>query len=113
MSFDELRLEDVVKRMNRFEREDEKPFAAVNAISEFNQRAYELFGRPVVQGVRQRIRREALARAPSAARAALVVFRSQSRAVVARARGQGGEGAPAGHLGGAPDARARNADRRS
>jgi hypothetical protein len=35
--------------MNRFEREDEKPFAAVNAIAEFNQRAYELFGRPVVK----------------------------------------------------------------
>jgi len=49
VSFVELRLEDVVKRMNRFERQDEKPFAAVNAISEFNQRAYELFGRPIVQ----------------------------------------------------------------
>jgi hypothetical protein len=49
VSFVELRLEEVVKRMNRFEREDEKPFAAVNAIAEFNQRAYELFGRPVVK----------------------------------------------------------------
>ncbi|HTR57272.1 MAG TPA: DUF3141 domain-containing protein [Casimicrobiaceae bacterium] len=49
VSFVELRLEDVVKRMNRFKREDEKPFAAVNAIAEFNQRAYELFGRPVVK----------------------------------------------------------------
>ncbi|MFO1312991.1 MAG: DUF3141 domain-containing protein [Burkholderiales bacterium] len=49
VSFTELRLEEVVKRMNRFKREDEKPFAAVNAIAEFNQRAYELFGRPVVK----------------------------------------------------------------
>jgi pimeloyl-ACP methyl ester carboxylesterase len=49
VSFVELRLEEVVKRMNRFKREDEKPFAAVNAIAEFNQRAYELFGRPVVK----------------------------------------------------------------
>jgi pimeloyl-ACP methyl ester carboxylesterase len=49
VSFVELRLEDVVKRLNRFEREDEKPFAAVNAVAEFNQRAYELFGQPVVK----------------------------------------------------------------
>ena len=49
VSFVELRLEDVVKRLNRFEREDERPFAAMNAVSEFNQRAYDLFGRPVVQ----------------------------------------------------------------
>ena len=49
VSFVELRLEEVVKRMNRFKREDEKPFAAVNAIAEFNQRAYELFGRPLVK----------------------------------------------------------------
>src|SRR4030095_3877641 len=49
VTFVELRLEDVIKRMNRFEREDERPFAAVNAISEFNQRAYELFGQPLVK----------------------------------------------------------------
>ena len=51
VSFVELRLEEVVKRMNRFKREDEKPFAAVNAVAEFNQRAYELFGRPVVKAL--------------------------------------------------------------
>ncbi|MBV9892395.1 MAG: DUF3141 domain-containing protein, partial [Rhizobacter sp.] len=51
VSFLELRLEEVVKRLNRFEREDERPFAAMNAVSEFNQRAYELFGRPVAQAV--------------------------------------------------------------
>jgi pimeloyl-ACP methyl ester carboxylesterase len=51
VSFVDLRLEDVVERMNRFKREDEKPFEAVNAVAEFNQRAYELFGRPVVKAL--------------------------------------------------------------
>jgi pimeloyl-ACP methyl ester carboxylesterase len=49
VEFIEHRLEDVVKRLNRFERIDEKPFEAVAAISDFNQRAYELFVRPFVQ----------------------------------------------------------------
>jgi len=49
VSFEERRLEDVVARLNRFERNDEKPFEAVAAISEFNQRAYELFLQPLVQ----------------------------------------------------------------
>jgi pimeloyl-ACP methyl ester carboxylesterase len=47
----ELRLEDVTARLNRFKREDEGPFEAVKEISEFNQRAYELFGRPVVNAL--------------------------------------------------------------
>jgi hypothetical protein len=51
VTFEELRLEEITARLNRFKRADEKPFAAVNAISEFNQRAYELFGRPVVKAV--------------------------------------------------------------
>ncbi len=51
VSFVELRLEDIVARLNRFKRADEKPFEAVNAVSEFNQRAYELFGRPLVQAL--------------------------------------------------------------
>ncbi|GIK86534.1 MAG: hypothetical protein BroJett026_20150 [Betaproteobacteria bacterium] len=49
VSFREVRLEDVVARLNRFERQDEKPFEAVAAVSEFNQRAYELFMQPLVQ----------------------------------------------------------------
>src|SRR4029453_17650191 len=49
VEFEERRLEDVVQRLNRFQRTDEKPFKAVAAISEFNQRAYELFVRPLVQ----------------------------------------------------------------
>ncbi|RZT97785.1 DUF3141 domain-containing protein [Rivibacter subsaxonicus] len=49
VSFVELRLEDIAARLNRFERDDERPFEALNAVSEFNQRAYELFGRPLVK----------------------------------------------------------------
>jgi pimeloyl-ACP methyl ester carboxylesterase len=51
VNFVEKRLEDVVKRLNRFERADEQPFEAVAAVSDFNQRAYELFARPLVQSV--------------------------------------------------------------
>lgn len=51
VSFVELRLEEVVARMNRFKRADEKPFQAVKVVSEFNQRAYELFGRPLVEAL--------------------------------------------------------------
>ena len=36
-------------RLNRHQRVDEKPFEAVAAISEFNQRAYEIFAQPLVQ----------------------------------------------------------------
>jgi len=49
VEFHELRLEDVAVRLNRMQRVDEKPFEAVAAISEFNQRAYELFVQPSVQ----------------------------------------------------------------
>ncbi len=51
VSFVEFRLEDVVGRLNRFKRVDEKPFIAVELISEFNQRAYEIFAQPWVQRV--------------------------------------------------------------
>jgi pimeloyl-ACP methyl ester carboxylesterase len=51
VSFEERSLEDLGKQLNRFERQDEKPFEAVNAISEFNQRAYELFAQPFVQSM--------------------------------------------------------------
>jgi hypothetical protein len=49
VAFHEFRLEEVVARLNRHQRLDEKPFAAVAAVSEFNQRAYELFVQPFVQ----------------------------------------------------------------
>ncbi|WP_028218967.1 DUF3141 domain-containing protein [Paraburkholderia oxyphila] len=47
----EHRLEDVVARANRLGRVDEKPFEAVVEVSEFNQRAYELFAQPFVQAM--------------------------------------------------------------
>jgi len=51
VQFHERRLEEVVKRLNRLERQDEKPFEAVAELSEFNQRAYELFAQPFVQAL--------------------------------------------------------------
>ncbi len=49
VEFTERSLEEVAARANRFGRVDEKPFEAVAAISDFNQRAYELFMQPFVQ----------------------------------------------------------------
>ncbi len=49
VQFSERRLEEIVARLNRFDRRDEKPFEAVAAVSEFNQRAYELFLQPLIQ----------------------------------------------------------------
>jgi pimeloyl-ACP methyl ester carboxylesterase len=49
VKFQEFRLEEVAARLNRHQRLDEKPFEAVAAVSEFNQRAYELFLQPFVQ----------------------------------------------------------------
>ncbi len=51
VEFRERELEDVAKRLNRFGRVDEKPFEAVATVSEFNQRAYELFAQPFVQSL--------------------------------------------------------------
>ena len=51
VEFREHRLEDIAGRLNRFKRADEKPFEAVAEISEFNQRAYELFAQPIVQSM--------------------------------------------------------------
>ena len=47
--FVEHRLEDAVAKLNREARSDERPFEAVKTVSEWNQRAYELFARPFVQ----------------------------------------------------------------
>ena len=44
----ERRLEDL-KKMQKFDRVDEKPFEAVAALSELNERAYELLLRPAVR----------------------------------------------------------------
>ena len=51
VEFTERRLEEITARLNRFERADERPFEAVATISEFNQRAYELFMQPWVQSM--------------------------------------------------------------
>jgi len=51
VEFVEHRLEEVAARLNRFGRKDEKPFAAAAMISEFNQRAYDLFLSPLVKAV--------------------------------------------------------------
>src|SRR4051794_11661758 len=51
VEFHERRLEDIVAKLNRFERADEKPFKAVAAVSDLNQRAYELFARPLIQSM--------------------------------------------------------------
>jgi pimeloyl-ACP methyl ester carboxylesterase len=51
VEFREYRLEEISQRLNRFERVDEKPFEAVTALSDFNQRAYELFAQPLVQAM--------------------------------------------------------------
>lgn len=49
VEFVEKRLEDVVANLNKFQRKDEKPFEVVAEVSDFNQRAYELFAQPFVQ----------------------------------------------------------------
>ncbi len=51
VTFHERRLEELGGQLNKFQRADEKPFEAVKAISEFNQRAYELFAQPLVQSL--------------------------------------------------------------
>ncbi len=51
VEFREQRLEDIADRLNRAERRDEKPFEAVAQVSNFNQRAYEMFARPFVQAM--------------------------------------------------------------
>jgi hypothetical protein len=58
----ERQLEQVAARLNRFQRDDEKPFEAVAAISQFNQRAYELFVQPMVQALSNDYSAEAMRR---------------------------------------------------
>ncbi|WP_266182478.1 DUF3141 domain-containing protein [Dyella humicola] len=51
VSFRELRLEEVAAQLNRFGRVDERPFQAVEEMSEFNQLAYQLFAQPFVESL--------------------------------------------------------------
>ena len=57
VSFREYRLEDIVAKLNPLQRQDERPFEAVQTVSEFNQRAYELFAASFREGDRKRIGR--------------------------------------------------------
>jgi len=49
VEFREHELEEIIGRLNRFERKDEAAFEAVARVSDYNQSAYELFARPLVQ----------------------------------------------------------------
>jgi pimeloyl-ACP methyl ester carboxylesterase len=49
-SFREVRLEDM-RSLNRLERKDEKPFEVVAEVSQLNEKAYSLFGRPIVKSM--------------------------------------------------------------
>jgi pimeloyl-ACP methyl ester carboxylesterase len=49
-SFREVRLEDM-RELNRLERKDEKPFEVVAEVSLLNEKAYSLFGRPIVKSM--------------------------------------------------------------
>ena len=51
VSFEEKRLEDL-RRLNKLERRDERPFAVVSAVSELGERAYLMFVRPWLQHLR-------------------------------------------------------------
>ncbi len=48
VTFEERRLEDL-RKLNRLERRDEKPFEAVAAVSQMNELAYTLFVRPFIR----------------------------------------------------------------
>jgi pimeloyl-ACP methyl ester carboxylesterase len=49
-SFREVRLEDM-RNLNRLQRKDEKPFEVVAEVSLLNEKAYSLFGRPIVKNM--------------------------------------------------------------
>jgi len=49
-TFREVRLEDM-RKLNRLERRDEKPFEVVAEVSLMNEKAYALFGRPLVKSM--------------------------------------------------------------
>ena len=49
-SFREVKLEDL-RKLNRLERRDEKPFELVSEVSTMNEKAYTLYGRPLVRSM--------------------------------------------------------------
>ena len=96
VSFVELRLEDIVARLNRFKRADEKTLQSREGGRGVQSACLRAVRAPAGAGTVQRVRREALARVSSAAFAALGDLRPQSLALVARADGAGGEGTASG-----------------
>ena len=89
----ERKLEDL-KRLQKYDRVDEKPFEAVAALSELTERAYSLLVRPFVRDADARMAGARDARPASAARRALDDLRQESVAVAAAVPRAGGE-APA------------------
>lgn len=49
-SFREVKLEEM-RKLNRLERRDEKPFELVSEVSTMNEKAYALYGRPLVRSM--------------------------------------------------------------
>ncbi len=99
VSLTERRLEDL-RGLQRFDRKDEKVFDAVAAVSEFNERAYELLRPAAGAGAGERDDGALAARLSSAARQPLVVVGSQPHDLVAAGRGRGGAlGPPADRCG--------------
>jgi hypothetical protein len=58
VEFTERRLEEVLQRLNRFERRDEAPFQAAAAVADFNETAYRLFAQPLVQNLSNEVSAE-------------------------------------------------------
>lgn len=50
VTFEEKRLEDL-RRVNKYERRDEKPFEIVEAVSRINENAYNIFARPFIRSL--------------------------------------------------------------
>ena len=84
VEFVELRLEEIMGRLNRMKRVDEKPFEAVEALSDFNQRAYELFAQPFVQSLSNDVSANLGRQLHPASHAALGAFGPEPLDVVAQ-----------------------------
>ena len=96
VSFVERQLEEIVAQLNRFERKDEEPFEAVAAMSEFNQKAYEMLAQPTVQALSNESSAEIGRQLHPMRLEQSVHVRPQPMARVARPDGRGGaRGAPA------------------
>ena len=102
VTLSERKVEDL-RRLQKYDRVDERPFQAVAALSELIERAYSLLVRPFVRDADAGVVRQGDARLPSAAHAVLGALGQESVAV-ARCRSM----AAVGH--GAPPARSDDND---